>query len=267
MECLDEVREHLSLAGQVLLFLDFDGTLAPIVRDPSAATVPKSVVDVLKALDQVDSVSIALVSGRTIEDLQTRIPLTNAWYAGNHGLEIHGPRLHFLAPAAVHAREIVSRLCRDLRTALARFSGVYVEDKALTASVHYRTAPAPSRDDIRRIVQARVGAHVGFTVKEGNRAYEIFPAGNWGKGAAVRWIREAIKGSPETRQAAISIGDDHTDEDAFTALPNEITVRVGRAEQTSARYRAKGPREVHRFLRWIAEAVTPTDKRDGVSSD
>jgi trehalose 6-phosphate phosphatase len=258
---LAEIREQVREAGALSLFLDFDGTLAPIVNDPDDARLDPEVRSRLAALSARDDTLVAIISGRALDDLRARVGIAGAIYAGNHGLEISGPEIDgkpvcFVEPCAVARREPLRRICDNLTATLAHIPGARVENKVLTASVHYRQAAAGEAHHITEIVQRELAhssalSHVNhFRVNHGKLVLEIVPRTDWHKGAAVGWINTRLA-MPGAR--SIYIGDDRTDEDAFARMTDEITIRVGRSAGTSARYFVKDPARVHAFLEWLSE--------------
>ena len=103
-------------------------------------------------------------------------------------------------------------------------------------------------------IQAAVRAAVArngrlFRVNTGRKVLEIVPRTDWHKGAAVRWINSHLA---ETPRLSIYVGDDSSDEDAFSVLPDAVTIKVGHAKTTCAQYQLPGPPAVHEFLRWLA---------------
>jgi len=137
----------------------------------------------------------------------------------------------------------------NLNGSLGHIPGAWVEDKTLTATVHYRQAAPREEQAIANIVHAALARHSAiFQLNAGRKVYEIVPRTKWHKGAAVCWINARLAGPGA---ASIYIGDDRTDEDAFVRLPGEITIRVGASEGTAARYHVDGPVQVREFLEWL----------------
>jgi trehalose 6-phosphate phosphatase len=245
---LAEVREQVRDAGHLSVFLDFDGTLTPIVDDPADARLEPEVRSALVALAKHDQTLLVFVSGRKVDDLRSRIGLPNVVYAGNHGLEICG-RLNFVEPSALAKGELLKRLVAYLNGSLRHIRGAWVEDKTLTATVHYRRAAQREERAIANIVHAALAHHSAiFQLNAGKKVFEIVPRTKWHKGAAVCWINARLAGPGAV---SIYIGDDRTDEDAFLSLPGDITVRVGDPEGTAARYHVEGPSDVREFLEWL----------------
>ena len=250
-EHLPEIASALRAAPEILLFLDFDGTLAPIVEDPSLASMPAATRQALARLASDPRFSLAIISGRALSDLRLRVDLENLIYAGNHGLEISGNGVEFIEPTAAEHLKALGELSRHLRARLHDIPGVEVENKILSASVHFRRAPAGSLPEIRQIVNdAVIFDGNPFHVTEGRKVLEIRPSVDWDKGMAVRWIQQS---SAHPHALPIYIGDDSTDEDAFLALPQGITVSVGKCRETSAQYFLERQELVPEFLLWLSE--------------
>jgi len=245
---LAEIREQVREAGHLSVFLDFDGTIAPIVEDPADAKLGPEMKTVLEALAGRAGILLVFISGRSAIDLQGRVDIPNAVYAGNHGLEICG-RLQFVEPSAMAKRDLLKRLLAVLTDSLRHIPGAWVEDKTLSATVHFRQAAPREERAIANIVHSAL-AHQSaiFHLSAGKKVFEIVPRTKWHKGAAVCWInaRLAAPGA-----ASIYIGDDRTDEDAFTLLPGEITIHVGDADGTAARYHVETIEQVREFLEWL----------------
>jgi len=247
---LPQIASSIRDASYVFLSLDFDGTLAPINVNPGAATMPLQSRRALRALEAGHRSSVAIISGRALPDLRERVRMEEIIYAGNHGLEITGPGMHFIEPTAARRVEALEELSRQLQVRLRHIPGVEVESKVFTASIHFRRASRSSLDEVHKTVQDAVIPIVSlFQVTQGLQVFEIRPRVNWHKGLAVRWIREALG----RRDAlAMYLGDDLTDEDAFRALPDGITISVGRTAGTCAAYYIEMQESVQEFLQWLA---------------
>jgi trehalose 6-phosphate phosphatase len=248
---LSDVASSVAGASHVFLLFDFDGTLAPIVEEPSMASMPPETRQSLVSLAQRRRFSLAIVSGRSLSDLQRRVGLEGLTYAGNHGLAICGPGIDFVEPTAAGLKEMLQEISQDLRKRLCHISGAEIENKGLTASVHFRRAPEESLERVREIV-GDVVTSVGhlFHVTQGLQSLEIRPQVDWNKGTAACWI---VGTSERPHSLPVYLGDDATDEDAFSALSAGITVRVGRAAATSAQYHLEYQEAVPEFLIWLAE--------------
>ncbi|HEV8041324.1 MAG TPA: trehalose-phosphatase [Bryobacteraceae bacterium] len=246
---LPAIASALRAAPEILLFLDFDGTLAPIVEDPSSARMPPETRQALVRLASESRFSLAIISGRALSDLRLRVDLEDLIYAGNHGLEISGPGVEFIEPTAAERLKALGELSRHLKVRLHDIPGVEVENKVLSASIHFRRAPAASLAEIREAVEdAVIFDDNPFEITEGRKVLEIRPRVGWHKGMAVRWIQHGHPGA-----LPLYIGDDSTDEDAFLALPEGITIGVGKARETAAQYFLERQELVPEFLLWLAK--------------
>jgi trehalose 6-phosphate phosphatase len=250
---LSEVEDRIRSAKLISLFLDFDGTLAPISADPTAPRLDPETAATLKLLSSQSRLVMTIISGRAVEDLYARIRLPDLIYAGNHGLEIFGRDFRFVEPLAAERREALERLSEALELELYPIAGTIVEFKGLTASVHHRLAAEADRGAIQQTVYAATARYGDlFRVNPGRKVFDIVPRTNWHKGAAVQWINAHL-GEPDL--LTVYLGDDTSDEDAFSVLPDAITIRVGNMPVTCARYQLPGPAEVHEFLQWLARKM------------
>jgi trehalose 6-phosphate phosphatase len=248
LDALNEIRPRVSGAPYLLLALKFGGILAPTVDDPALASLYPGTEELLQAIADQPDTSVAVFSGRERADLQARIRLPGLIYAGNHGLEISGPGVLFVEPAAAGHRDALQELSTALSARLQPIPGVQVEDKGLSLTVHYREAAEPDLEEVRRVVNSVLaGSNHPFQLTQAEKQFEIRPRLHWNKGAATLWIREQL-GHPDA--LVVYLGSDVTDEEAFKALADQITARVGPATETAASYRLDGPPEVQEFLRW-----------------
>lgn len=248
-EGLAEIQPAVTQAAHLSVFLDFDGTLASIVDDPSKAELDRGARRLLKDVASRTDVMVAVISGRALSDLQTRVGLKQLVYAGNHGLEICGPGLRFVEPFAAARQQLLARISSCLKETLSGIPGVRVEYKGLTTSVHYRQAPPANARDIERIVEVVVAPSVSpFFLDAGQMVLEIMPRNEWHKGAAVCWINSRTAGRGAL---SIYIGAERTSETAFRQLSDGITVCVGEALWTSARFYLPDPGGVREFLAWL----------------
>lgn len=239
------------------VIVDFDGTLVPLADAPEDAVLPEPVAEVLDRIGRRDGAVVAVLSGRALEDLRRRVGLGGVVYSGNHGLEIAGLGWAWTVPEGPRIREAVAAACGRLAARLAGLPGVTVEDKGLTASVHYQGIPVPMVDHVRVAVLEEVLRADGprLVVRHGRWTFDIRPAVGWDKGAAARWIlRKALGDSWTERACVLYMGDDESDEDAFVALGGDaLTAAVGTTSlPTAARYRLRDPAEVQTVLEALA---------------
>ena len=231
--------------------LDFDGTLVKIVGRPDKARMSAGMRRALSLCAR--RMPLAIVTGRALADVKKRVRLGNVSIAGNHGMEwfIAGKRKRVaVSPAMMRALRAARKEFRALEK---RWDGVYVEDKKLSISVHFRRARAHPRAierEVRRIARG-IGAK-RLRVIGGILVLNILPKAGWDKGRAAAMMASRIKSSKNA--IPIFVGDDETDEDAFRALRRGITIRVknGKNAETAARYTLNNVESVRRFLLWLS---------------
>lgn len=233
------IARRIRKAAQILLFLDFDGTLVGFRKDPKQVRLDDSTRQLLDRLALNARVKLGFISGRRRADVKRRVRVAHARYWGLHGWEDRpGKRL------GRGTRRSLLRAYRELSQATAGLPSVWVQDKFASIVLHYRGAPA---DAAGRAVAAglRIGAGPQLRILKGKKILEIMASEVQGKGAAVA---EALRAEP-AQALPIYIGDDKTDEPAFAALNGRgLTIRSGRGAATSAEYRLKDPGEVKEFL-------------------
>ncbi|HEV8700866.1 MAG TPA: trehalose-phosphatase [Candidatus Polarisedimenticolia bacterium] len=238
---------------RVLLLFDFDGTLAPLSGRNDAARLSEEIRGLLGSLQARPGVGVAVLSGRSLKDLQARVDMPALYYGGNHGLEIAGPGISFRHAGAVARRSIVQDLAARIESDLGRVPGASLENKGLTLSVHYRRVARRSRRSLAWLrSRIRVDAS-GLPVRwgAGRKVWELLPRVKWHKGAASLYLMRHL-GNP----FPIALGDDTTDEDIFSALKGRgLSIRVGRLKSSRADYYLIDQGQVARFLRETRAAL------------
>jgi trehalose 6-phosphate phosphatase len=225
---------------RVLLAFDFDGTLAPIVRDPEAAAMRPRTAELLAVV--ATRYPCVVISGRARADVTKKvdgIPLRAV--IGNHGME-PSRNLH-------SARWLTALWHAQLASALPRIAGMVVEDKGVSLAVHYRQAR--SRAAVRRLVLIAAADLPNARIVEGKMVVNLLPAGAPDKGTALVTLCKRLR-----CDSAIYVGDDDNDEDVF-ALARQgrlLGIRVGRSQRTQAAYFVPSQAAVDRLLDNLAEA-------------
>lgn len=257
-ERIDEWRSARRRAGRLLVALDFDGTLAPIVPSPDEAALPEAARAALVSLARRADTDLAVISGRGLEDLRRRVGIPEIYYAGNHGLEIEGPGVQEVHRRAAEARPRIAACDARLRTLLRGEVGVLIEDKGLTLSIHYRQAQDPGAvDRVRDAIRGCAELLDGLRLTEGKKVFELRPDVDWDKGRATNFLLQILDAAAALAIPSIFIGDDRTDEDAFRAIRDRgdgIVVADDPDHDTAARAYLRSPAEVAALLESLAAA-------------
>ena len=247
-------------ASHILLLSDYDGTLTPIVNRPDEAVLPPGVKEKLRALAQKSNFSVGLISGRPLSQVKVLVGIEGIYYAGNHGVEIEGPGLSFIHPAALASQAEIKDLARQFLAKLGSTEGVIVEDKGLSLGIHYRQVKKGDENSVAKIfhqITAPLLQEEKIKVNPGKKIWEVKLPIDWHKGTAVKTIIDEIKRLPKCEQLlTIYLGDDVTDEDAFRIIhrPEGWSIFVGQENPSSkAGYFLSSTSEVMVFLSRLLE--------------
>ena len=252
-----EIAEQIK-GSRVAVFLDYDGTLTPIVDHPANALLPPATREALERL--AASHPVAVISGRDLDDVRAMVGLPGIWYAGSHGFDIAGPngerhqQAADLLPALDHAEA-------ELRDGVAGIPGARVERKRFAIAVHYRQLDESLVPEIEAVVDRTAAVHPELRKAGGKKVFEMRPAIPWDKGKALGFLLETL-GLVGEDVLPIYIGDDETDEDAFRALGERGLAFVVRGEDderpTVAHYSLADTAEVAALLAALAETAEGT---------
>lgn len=235
------------------LFLDYDGTLTPIVETPDRAVLSSEARRLIADLAAL--VPVAVVSGRDLRDVRKLVGIDSLIYAGSHGYEIEGPgALRVEHEEAGAALPVLDGAEQGLKAALRDVRGCLVERKRFSIAVHYRLVADEEVPAVENAVNDMAGRHPGLRKTYGKKVFELQPALEWNKGEAILFLLRKLR-LDGGDVLPVFIGDDVTDEDAFRALRGRgITVVVReQAGPTAARFTLRDPGEVLRFLQMILE--------------
>ena len=234
------ILESLTFTNTLYAF-DFDGTLAPIVGTPGHAKISR---DTEKLLDELSSlVPVAVVSGRSIMDLKSRLGFVPSHMIGNHGLEG--------LSSTKESSDLASKICSSWRGQLKLKWGnlkndpsVFVEDKTFSLALHYRKSR--NKKTARHELFSKIeNLDPSPRIILGKSVMNLIPTGAPHKGVAL--LELMMKWELKT---ALYIGDDDTDEDVFS-LPDRgiITIRVGHKKSSQAQFFIKRQGEVKSLVR------------------
>jgi trehalose 6-phosphate phosphatase len=251
---LDRLHEITSSrGGRLAVFLDYDGTLTPIVRQPAHAVLSDSMRQAIHTL--AAHMPVAILSGRDLDDIRQRVGINEIIYAGSHGFDIAGPS-GLRKQVAMEFLPILDAAEKELREKLASTLGALLERKRFSIAAHYREANDSGVIKVERAVNEVAARHRELRTITGKKVYELQPDIDWNKGGAVVWLLETL-GLEQPEVLPLYIGDDFTDEDAFRTLQQRGTgiIVSERPRPTAARYVLKGPAEVELFLRELVACL------------
>ncbi len=256
----DEAQLSRRFAGRrPAVFLDYDGTLTPIVDRPQDAVISQSMREAVRGV--AERCPVCVVSGRDRRVVQGLMGVDDLIVAGSHGFDIWSPREGTLEHEAGGGfEELIERVTARVREQADPIEGSLVEPKKASVALHYRLVADADRPRIAAIVDRLLADHPDeLKVTPGKMVYELQPKLEWDKGKAVLYLLEAL-GLTGDDVVPLYVGDDVTDEDAFRALAGKgIGIFVGRADDpevggrgTSAAFVLDSIEEVQRFLDRLA---------------
>ena len=235
--------------SRLLLCLDYDGTLAPISARPEDSRPTAALLTLLSALIKRPNATVAIVSGRSLADLRALLPLPGLVYVGTHGCEVGTAdgETRLLVPGGVVSLAI-ARLRQEIAPALVDAPGLILEDKRYALALHYRLAQPQDTwaiDAFLAAVRAYQRKGITLEVIHGKKVIEVRPVGS-SKGKAVQFL---LAGE-HANTLPVYIGDDITDEEAFTVLGERgVTIIVADSTRSSAaQYYLHDTSDVLRFL-------------------
>ncbi|MCD4726435.1 MAG: trehalose-phosphatase [Pirellulales bacterium] len=281
-DALEAMRVLYLDGGALVLLLDYDGTLTPIVARPELALLAPDTRRLLAQLAALPRVHVGVVSGRKLEEVRALVDLPGIYYAGAAGMELdlNGKRL--VHPRAEVAEAAVAKLIVRLTETVSGYPGAWVEDKRFSCTVHYRDVAAEQIDQLRGRVEEvaqreeadrlkkgdcppnvwkgtvplfeTIPAGDGMRIVEGPMALEIAPDMGWNKGTAVRMILDHLD-APQAM--VVYAGDAANDAEAFDAVAAVagITLGVGPDTPSAVRFRLPDPAALHDFLSRLATAL------------
>ncbi|MFH1002560.1 MAG: trehalose-phosphatase [Chloroflexota bacterium] len=261
--------DHLDIIGEALrrspfgLMTDIDGTISPIAPTPQAAAVSPLCRRYLGRLARRLPL-VAALSGRPVRQVREMLQIRGVVCIGNHGMERWRRGRRQVTPAVRPYLPVIRAVIREL-SPLEAIEGLWIEDKEISASLHYRLCPRPEAAR-QAILAALEGSPLarGLRIQEQRRAIELLPPVAVDKGTAVRGLIEEYR-----LQGAVYLGDDTTDVDAFRAVHAAVgadfrgyALGVINPETSSqllaeADFSLDGVADVERFLRWLTENVPP----------
>ncbi|KAG6501333.1 hypothetical protein ZIOFF_041212 [Zingiber officinale] len=222
---------------QVVMFLDYDGTLSPIVEDPDRAFMSDEMREAVKEV--ASHFPTAIVSGRCTEKVSSFVKLPELYYAGSHGMDIKGPE-----EGTQHSKVNV---CKSLEDIVKSIPGSRVENNKFCLSVHFRCVEEKKWNLLADLVKLVIMDYPKLKLTYGRKVLEIRPSIKWDKGKALEFLLESLGFDGYNNVFPLYIGDDCTDEDAFEVLRDReqgfgiIVSKI--AKETKASFSLREPAE------------------------
>jgi len=213
-----EIKRRVRSAQKLGIFLDYDGTLTPIVRDPNKAVISEKMRSLVAKLSIQGGTDVAIVSGRCISKLQQFLRLDTIFLSGSHGAEILCPGIsnNAIGMTELNNLKTLKLAQQEVQGVLVSFPGCHIEDNKFVFSVHFRNARFQRLPTLQRTVKElelkeeliAIATRLKLRVEGGKKVFEIKPEGSWDKGAAVLWlIRQVVE---QDNIAKIDIWEDES---------------------------------------------------------
>ena len=198
-----------------------------------------------------DIIPVAVISGRALKDVKAMVGIEDIIYAGNHGAEIWDGKKTIISQGSEGTRRLLEEVLEKLKKETSYIKGVLIEDKGITASLHFRNVNVRQVGDIFGIIDKTAKEYEdNFRFIIGKKVFEIRPVNIWNKGDAVSWIIENMG----DRRFPVYIGDDATDEDAYGVLKNKgLSISIGGSANSD--YYIENQGEVKDFLEMLCEVL------------
>ncbi|TVL98876.1 MAG: trehalose-phosphatase [Candidatus Brocadia sp. WS118] len=252
---IQPIEELLQECKKLILLTDYDGTLVPIREHPDLAVLSEDVQLLLAEISSNKTIFLGIVTGRSLRQIKKLVNIQKILYAASHGMELEGPGLRVTSPEAKKARCNLWKLYMQLFQSLGHIEGIYLEDKGLTVSMHYRLVK--NTGDLKfiektftRITNPYIKRKL-LSLSTGKMVYEVRPPVKWNKATTIQWLLTNYFPSTFGEDALLMyLGDDKADIEVFHALKGkELTIFVGNPSDTAAAdYFVHSPEEVKVFL-------------------
>lgn len=257
---------NASKGKQIVMFLDYDGTLSPIVEDPDRAFMSDAMRATVRKLARY--FPTAIVSGRCRDKVYSFVRLAELYYAGSHGMDIKGPSkgsnhkkgaqaVLFQPDTANEFLPMIDEVYEALLEKTKSTEGAKVENNKFCVSVHFRCVDEKKWVELAQQVKSVLKDYPKLRLTQGRKVLEIRPTIKWDKGKALEFLLESLGYANRKDVFPVYIGDDRTDEDAFKVLKERrqgFGILVSKTpKETSASYSLQEPSEVMDFLQRLVQ--------------
>ncbi|KAH7652734.1 HAD-superfamily hydrolase subfamily IIB protein [Dioscorea alata] len=264
LELFDEIT-RMSKGKRIVMFLDYDGTLSPIVDDPDLAFMSDAMRTAVRNVARC--FPTAIVTGRRLDKVYEFVRLAELYYAGSHGMDIKGPvkgprhaktktKAVLFQPASEFL-PMINEVYKALLVKTRSIPGVKVENNKFCASVHFRCVDEKRWSALAEQVRSVLKEYPKLRLTQGRKVLEIRPTIKWDKGKALEFLLESLGFADNEEVFPVYIGDDRTDEDAFKVLRDRgqgFGILVSKyPKETNASYSLQEPSEVMNFLHRLVE--------------
>ncbi|KAK4285134.1 hypothetical protein QN277_001875 [Acacia crassicarpa] len=272
LSSFEQIANHAK-GKRIALFLDYDGTLSPIVDNPDCAFMSENMRAAVKKVAEL--FPTAIISGRSCDKVHEFVGLTELYYAGSHGMDIIGPvrqsvsddhpncirstdnqgkEVNLFQPAAEFL-PMIDKVLDSLIECTKDIKGAKVENNKFCVSVHYRNVEEKNWKTVGQRVFDILKDYPRLRLTHGRKVLEVRPVIDWDKGKAVTFLLESLGLSNCDDVVPIYVGDDRTDEDAFKVLREGnkgYGILVASApKESKAVYSLRDPSEVMEFLKTL----------------
>ncbi|KAK1415203.1 hypothetical protein QVD17_30976 [Tagetes erecta] len=261
---------HMAKGKQIIVFLDYDGTLSPIVSDPERAFMSVQMREAVRSVSKC--FPTAIISGRSREKVHDFVKLNSVYYSGSHGMDTIGPapkknsydknyqkktydnegNEFIVFQPAQDFLPAIKKMLTEVKERTRKIPGVAIEDNRFCVSVHYRHVKEKDYERVEEEVKLMLANYPDFHFTRGKKVLEIRPSIEWNKGDALKYLLETLGFHDSGDVLPVYIGDDRTDEDAFKVLRERgdgYPIIVSSApKETMALYSLQSPSEVQTFL-------------------
>jgi trehalose-phosphatase len=252
--------EHVKEMGDrirgktVVMFIDYDGTLTPIAESPEQARLSEEMRQALR--DLAGKCTVAIVSGRELENVRKVVGIDGIVYAGSHGFDISGPGGHMDFQQGVDYLPVLDQAEIALRRLLQLVPGCQIERKRFAVAIHFRRVDDLQVPKVESAVDEVLSLNKGLRKTGGKKIFELRPDIEWDKGKAIAWIQQKLDLARED-VLTFYLGDDLTDEDGFRELQDRGIGILVRDENrpTAAHYAVDNSEDVRLFLHMLGTFI------------